>query len=475
MRFEASQALSVLTYDRTMNRRLGSGLSGACVALTGLLFARYAAGADSPPPIEEHRLANGLRVVLAPDDSTVDVSLVVRYEAGQGDDPDGKEGLAHVTEHVIFGAFRQGAHAKLLLQAGASNLNAHTSLDYTSFEETVPPEALDLALWLEGARMATAADPIDESLVARERTVAGHEYRQYGHGQRGFQILGPLFEVAWDELYPEWHPYHFARDTLGALNRIDSADVRAFTRTWYGPNNARLVLAGHFQAGAALELVQKYFGRIPARPAPQRPALPPLPAPGNLWLDVEALVSHPVAVMMWRGPMSHTPEDRALTVAVRLLTAPEGPLGRRFVESDGGALRVTSRRMLANASSACTVIVEPNAGVSLSGLLPAVQAAVGAFPEQLTDIDIARVKKRLSEEQRVSLETSMERASRLADSKGRASFGIDDYDSVDRASVVDSMRRFLAREQRVTMVVRPPTRPLFGESAVLLHRDRMAR
>jgi hypothetical protein len=121
------------------------------------------------------------------------------------------------------------------------------------------------------------------------------------------------------------------------------------------------------------------------------------------------------------------------------------------------------------------VLVEPKAGVSLLGLLPAVQAAMAAFPEQLADDDVARVKKRLSDGRRVSLETSMGRASRLADFHGPASWGIDDYEVVDRASVVDSMRRFLAREQRVTLVVRPATQPLFGETAVLLHRDRMAR
>ena len=167
-----------------MERGLGRVSRAASVLLAGLSFARFAEGGGSPPVVEERRLANGLRVVLAPDDTLSDVSLIVRYEAEQGDDPDGKEGLAHVTEHVLFGAFRRGAHAKLLLQAGASNVNAHTSLDFTSFEETLPPEALDLALWLEGARMATAADALDESAVVRERTVVGHEYLQYGYFHR---------------------------------------------------------------------------------------------------------------------------------------------------------------------------------------------------------------------------------------------------------------------------------------------------
>jgi zinc protease len=456
---------------------LGRGLCTASAVVVGLVFARYAEGADAafPPPIEEHHLANGLRVVLAPDETMSDVSLVVRYEAGQGDDPDGREGLAHLTEHVLFGAFRHGAHAKLLLQAGASNLNAHTSLDFTSFEETVSPGALDLALWLEGVRMATAADPLDETDVVRERTVVGLEYGQSGYG-RGFQALGgPLFVAEWDELYPEWHPYHFPQDALAALSRIDPADVRAFAGTWYRPNNASLVLAGHFEPGHALDLVQKYFGRIAARPTPSRPALPSVPAPGNLWLDVEALVTYPVAIMAWRGPTSHAPEDRALTVAERLLTARHGALGSAFLNDDAGALHITVHKISAVAGAVFAVGIEPREGFSLAKLLPAVQAAMAASPDHVTEGDVAEARKHLSDEQLLNLETSMGRASRLADPRGRASWGIDDYDSVDRASVVDAMRRFLAPEQRVTMVVRPATRPLFGASAVLLHRDRMAR
>jgi predicted Zn-dependent peptidase len=196
------------------------------MVVVGLVFACHAEGAAPafPPPIEEHHLANGLRVVLAPDDTMSDVSVVVRYEAGQADDPDGREGLAHVTEHVLFGAFRHGAHAKLLLQVGASNLNAHTGLDFTSFEETVSPEALDLALWLEGARMATAADAVDETEVVRERTVAGLEYRQYGHGGRGLLAL---------------------IDPCDAARRIEAVapdDVRAVMRMYFAEKRLGVVV-----------------------------------------------------------------------------------------------------------------------------------------------------------------------------------------------------------------------------------------
>jgi hypothetical protein len=69
----------------------------------------------------------------------------------------------------------------------------------------------------------------------------------------------------------------------------------------------------------------------------------------------------------------------------------------------------------------------------------------------------------------------MGRAFRLADPRGRASLRIDDYDGVDRASVAESMRRFLAPEQRVTMVVRTARSVLYGAFGVLLHRDRMTR
>jgi zinc protease len=372
---------------------------------------------------------------------------------------------------VLFEAFRKGAHAKLLLQAGASNVNAQTALDFTAFEETVPPEALDLALWLEGARMATAADAKDESLVVRERTIVGHEYRQFGY--RMLPSFGQFFEFEWNELYPEWHPYHLPQDAIGALSRIGPADVRAFAATWYGPNDASIVLAGRFDAAHSLDLVQKYFGTIPARPLPLRPDLPPLPSLGNLWLDVEAVVTQPVALLAWQGPSDQEREEREFSVATRLLGTPHGTMDRQFVDGDGNALQITFREIRAREASTLAAVVEPREGITLATLLPAVQAEMEAFPDQITDVDIARVKKTLSDERRAALETSFGRALRLADRVGNPSWGLDDYDAVDRTSVVDTMRRNLSPSDRVTMVVRPATRPLYGSIGVLLHRDRM--
>ena len=194
-----------------------------------------------------------------------------------------------------------------------------------------------------------------------------------------------------------------------------------------------------------------------------------------MWLDVEALVTHPVAIIAWRGPTSHAPEGRALTVAARLLTGPHGALGPAFLNDDTGALRITVHKMSSVAGVVLAVGVVPREGFSLAKLLPAVHSTIATLPDCVTEGDVADARKRLSDEQLLNLETSMGRASRLADPHGKASWGLDEYDSVDRASVVDAMRRFLAPEQRVTMVVRPATRPLLGVSAVLLHRDRMAR
>jgi zinc protease len=456
----------------SMARRSAHHVTAAAL-LAAVTSAHLAAASPPfPPLVEEHRLRNGLRVVLAPDDSLPDVSIIVRYEAGHGDDPDGLQGLAHVTEHVLFGAFRQGEHARLLLEAGASNLNAYTSLDFTSYTETVPPESLDLALWLEGARMATAARAIDDEAAVRERTAAGHEIRQFGV-YRG--ATTPLFDFAWDELFPEWHPYNFARDPVGALGHIGAVDIQAFATTWYAPNNASVVVAGRFDAQHALERVQAHFGSIAAHPLPLRPALPALPAPGNVWLDIEARVTHPSALMVWRGPGSRSPEERALTLAAQLLGGPDGVLRRQFVDGDGGALQVDVGVVSGAQGSAFTVAVKPRAGTSLAELLPLVQATMKGFPDRIGEDDLSRVRKRLSDLRRADLETSMGRASRLADPRAGASWGLDDFDAVDRAGVVDSMLRFLGPGQRVTMVIRPATRALPGVSAVLLHRDRMAQ
>src|ERR1700679_2365723 len=101
--------------------------------------AARAAGPSLSIPIEDHRLANGMRVILAPDPVLSDVTVVVRYLVGSSDDPVGKEGLAHVCEHLMFDGsphVAAGEHVRLLEEAGGSKIEGSVNADKTMFQET---------------------------------------------------------------------------------------------------------------------------------------------------------------------------------------------------------------------------------------------------------------------------------------------------------------------------------------------------
>src|SRR5207249_4578416 len=61
------------------------------------------------------------------------------------------------------------------------------------------------------------------------------------------------------------HPYNWM--TIGSMADLDAAtleDVKTWFRSWYGPNNAVLALAGDLDLATAKEKVTRYFGDLPA-------------------------------------------------------------------------------------------------------------------------------------------------------------------------------------------------------------------
>ena len=121
----------------------------------------------------DRRLSNGLRVVAHSDHTTPVVAVNVWYGVGSRHEQPSRTGFAHLFEHLMFQGSRQvpgSGHFSLLQGVGAA-LNGTTSFDRTNYFETVPPHALDLALWLE-------ADLRDRE--ARLRDDKGDERREPG-------------------------------------------------------------------------------------------------------------------------------------------------------------------------------------------------------------------------------------------------------------------------------------------------------
>lgn len=239
------------------------------LAPTYALAAKPAATSKVDIPFEQFTLPNGLRVVVHTDRKAPIVAVNIWYHVGSKDEPAGRTGFAHLFEHLMFQSSENhdGEYFEPFKQVGATGQNGTTNTDRTNYFENVPTTALDMALWMESDRMGHLVGAIDQAALDEQRGVVQNEKRQ---GEN--QPYGQVWEQLNRALYPVGHPYHHS--VIGSMNDLNAAsldDVKTWFRTWYGPNNAVLVLAGDIDLATAKEKAARYFGSIPAGPTMAQP------------------------------------------------------------------------------------------------------------------------------------------------------------------------------------------------------------
>ena len=242
---------------------------GLSLPLAGPSMAQDAPAAAVDIPYQEFTLANGLRVIVHEDHKAPIVAVNLWYHVGSKDEKPGRTGFAHLYEHLMFQGSEnhKGEYFDPFEKAGATDQNGTTNADRTNFFENVPTTALDMALWMESDRMGHLLGGIDQAALDEQRGVVENEKRQDEN-----QPYGHVDDVMHAALYPAAHPYHHT--TIGSKADLDAAsleDVKTWFRTWYGPNNTVLVLAGDIDLATAKEKVARYFGDIPASPTIPQP------------------------------------------------------------------------------------------------------------------------------------------------------------------------------------------------------------
>lgn len=229
--------------------------------VAALSTVAWSDGMPRPPKFDYTMmtLPNGLQVVLLEDHSTPIVHLSLWYHVGSKDEKPGRTGFAHLFEHLMFKGSRNvrpDQHPSWITGVGGQ-ANAFTDEDTTVYWETVPAQYLPLVLWLESDRMGSLE--VSEDKFLNEREVVKEERRMRYENQP----FGRLPEIIYDQAFTT-HPYkHQTIGSMADLEAASIADVRAFHKTYYVPNNATLTLVGDFEAEQAKALVEKYFGRVP--------------------------------------------------------------------------------------------------------------------------------------------------------------------------------------------------------------------
>src|SRR5438552_8113606 len=215
----------------------------------------------------EHKLKNGLRVILSEDHSAPTCSISVVYNAGSRDERDGRTGFAHLFEHMMFQGSQnvgKGEHF-VLIENNGGGMNGSTSSDRTEYHETLPANQIDLGLYLEADRMKSLA--INQANLDNQRETVKEEKRQTHDNQPYGQTFDTLFETSYDN-------FAYKHSTIGSMEDLNAAtlkDVSDFFKTYYAPNNAVLTLVGDFKTNEALQKIEKYFGSISSQPAPRPP------------------------------------------------------------------------------------------------------------------------------------------------------------------------------------------------------------
>jgi zinc protease len=307
------------------------------------------------------------------------VAVSVCYHVGAADEPASGSGLAHLFEHLFKNSehLQDRHHYDILRSIGATDANASTGVERTSYHQVVPAHQLEVALWLESDRMGYFAPAITQARLAAQQQVVRSELRQryenVPYGAERFAMAAAL--------YPPGHPLHTL--VIGRHHDIEAVSLEgllAFYRTWYVPANAHLVIAGDVEPAAVRRLVGRYFGSFPASVAPPRRG-PEGATPSPTEVEVQDRFATLERLhLAWRGPTAISTEATALEI-----------LGAAWAQPGTGALwkRLVYQQQLAQRVSAWTVGhrlgTEFHVTIDLRTAVPAA-LALRAFSEELAQV-----------------------------------------------------------------------------------------
>ena len=313
-------------------------------------------------PYKKFVLSNGLTLIVHEDHSTPVVGVNVWYHVGSRNEQRGKTGFAHLFEHFFFNGSENYPHGfrEAMDDLGANNRNGTTNTDRTNFFEDVPVSALERTLFLESDRMGYLANYISKEMLERERGVVQNEKRQGDN-----QPYGRVHYEIDAKMYPYSHPYSWS--PIGSMEDLNAAsleDIRTWYRTYYGPNNAVLSLAGDITPERALELVNKYFGAIPPGPPLPRTEtwIPSLDR--NIRDEMEDQVPQARIYRAWHAPAWKDPELQHLGLFANVIAGSRSSvLPRTLVYEKGLATAVNAYVSDAELGSTFNIVVTVKPGV----------------------------------------------------------------------------------------------------------------
>ena len=413
-----------------------------------------------PTPIEEFKLANGLRVVFSPDRAIPVVSVAVYYDVGSRNEKEGRTGFAHLFEHMMFQGSEnvpKAAHFQYIFNAGGT-MNGTTSTERTNYFETLPSNYLPLAFWLESDRMRSLK--VTQENLDNQRNAVQEEKRLRYDNQPYVNAFLRMNELLFT------NPAN-AHSTIGSMEDLDAAtieDVQEFFRIYYAPNNAVISVVGDFDNDEARALVEKYFDNIPAQPVP-----PPVDVSESETVAIreetfhDVLAPAPAFVLGWKIPERRTPEFYALSLAGTLLFEGDSSrLYQKLVKGDESVVSIEGGVDERRGPSALYIFALPKPGEEVGKIREQIFDEIKRIAaDGPSEAEMEKLRNSLCNEAVRGRQSTMYRAQRLAefalyDSDPRlVDSELDQYLSVTAEDIKRAVARYIDVEDRVVLDIVP--------------------
>lgn len=418
------------------------------------------------PKLELHeaRLDNGLRVILVSDHNAPVYAINVSYNVGSRDELPGRTGFAHLFEHIMFEGSAnvgKGEHFILVLNNGG-NMNGTTTEDRTIYFEELPKNQFDLGLYLEADRMRSLN--VTQANLDNQRNAVQEERRQRIDNQPYGRAELDLDSLSYDN-------FAYKHPTIGSmadLNAATVADVAAFFKTYYAPNNAVLTLVGDFDVEEAMAKVKKYFGSIPAQPAPAKVDLREEPHYGERRESIsDPLARLPRLDIAYHVPPGNTADNYAMQeVGIALAQGQSSRFYQQLVKEKQLASNVIIFTDARTGTSQMYIRATPRPGVSPADLEKGIDDEItSVLKDGVTADELAKAKTQLFRRYIDRRRTVLGMAQLIGeyavkfDDPQLVNTILDEENAVTLEQANRAAKAYLLRDQR-TVVTTVPAQPL---------------
>jgi len=308
---------------------LGTFLVCASVPTSIAFAGEYTKAVTQVEGISEYQLANGLKVLLFPDQTKETVTVNVTYHVGSKHENYGETGMAHLLEHLVFKGTPNHPDIPKELSSHGARPNGTTWTDRTNYFETfaATDENINWALDMESDRMVNSF--ISKEDLDSEMTVVRNEFEAGENSPFGVTLKRMMASAY------AWHNY--GKSTIGSKADLENVPIdrlKAFYKKYYQPDNATLIVAGKFKTEDMIKRVNKYFGKIPKPTRTIAPLYTQEPAQdGERSVTVRRVGDMQLAGAMYHIPAGSHPDYAAIDVLSQVLgDTPSGRLHKSLVE-----------------------------------------------------------------------------------------------------------------------------------------------